>query len=75
MMGAARLMFPERLETARLVRRMFVETDGRGLHEHYSDVDRMRIPFRRALTVGATFEREMEFAGGLFPIFRHRVGP
>ena len=54
MNGAARFVVPERLETDRLILRLFVEGDWRALHEHYSDAECTRFTFRRALTEAGT---------------------
>lgn len=54
---------PERLETDRLVLRMFVGNDWRALHEHYSDVDCTRFTFRRALTEAGTWRAMASMAG------------
>ena len=50
-----RFMIPERLETERLLLRMFVDGDWRALHEHFSDAECTRFTFRRALTAAATW--------------------
>ena len=58
-----RFMIPQRLETERLVLRLFVEDDWRGLHEHFSDVECTRYTFRRALTEAATWRAMASMAG------------
>lgn len=44
----SRFKVPERLETERLVLRMFGEDDWRAMHEHYSDPECVRFTFGRA---------------------------
>lgn len=56
-------MIPERLETERLLLRMFVDADWRALHEHFSDVEGTRFTFRRALTAAATWRVMASMAG------------
>ncbi|MDP2808545.1 MAG: GNAT family N-acetyltransferase [Rhodocyclaceae bacterium] len=56
-------MIPQRLETDRLVLRMFVENDWRALHEHFSDPDCTRFTFRRALTEAGTWRAMASMAG------------
>lgn len=63
MTSASRFRIPERLETERLVLRMFVEDDWRALHEHYSDAECTRFTFRRALTEAATWRALASMAG------------
>lgn len=58
-----RFAIPERMETDRLVLRMFVEGDWRALHEHYSDAECTRYTFRRALTEAATWRAMASMAG------------
>ncbi|MCF8173621.1 MAG: GNAT family N-acetyltransferase [Burkholderiaceae bacterium] len=48
MMDGSCFKVPQRLETERLVLRMFVEEDWRALHEHYSDAECVRFTFGRA---------------------------
>jgi len=60
---ASHFRIPERLETGRLVLRMFVEGDWRALHEHYSDAECTRFTFRRALTEAATWRAMASMAG------------
>lgn len=60
---ASHFRIPERLETGRLVLRMFVEDDWRALHEHYSDAECTRFTFRRALTEAATWRAMASMAG------------
>ena len=56
-------LVPQRLETERLVLRMFVEDDWRALHEHYSDAECTRFTFRRALTEAGTWRAMASMAG------------
>jgi RimJ/RimL family protein N-acetyltransferase len=63
MTNASRFRIPERLETERLVLRMFVEDDWRALHEHYSDAECTRFTFRRALTEAATWRAMASMLG------------
>jgi RimJ/RimL family protein N-acetyltransferase len=63
MTNASRFRIPERLETDRLLLRMFVEDDWRALHEYYSDAECMRYTFRRALTEAATWRAIAGMAG------------
>ena len=56
-------MIPRRLETDRLLLRMFVEEDWRALHEHYSDVECTRFTFRRALTEAGTWRAMASMSG------------
>jgi RimJ/RimL family protein N-acetyltransferase len=46
----AGFVVPQRIETARLILRPFVDDDWRGLHEHYSDPECTRFTFRRPLS-------------------------
>jgi hypothetical protein len=55
-------LFPERLESVRLILRQFVEPDWRDLHENYSDETATRYTFGRGLT-----------EGGRFAICRHKT--
>jgi len=57
------LLVPRRLETDRLLLRMFVEDDWRALHEHYSDAECTRFTFRRALTEAGTWRAMASMAG------------
>lgn len=61
--NGSRFMIPERLETGRLVLRLFVEADWRALHEHFSDVECTRYTFRRALTEAASWRAMASMAG------------
>lgn len=61
--NAPRFIIPQRLETERLVLRMFVHDDWRALHEHYSDAECTRFTFRRALTEGGTWRAMAGMAG------------
>lgn len=63
MIGAVRFVIPERLETDRLILRLFVEDDWRALHEHYSDAECTRFTFRRALTEAGTWRAMASMAG------------
>ena len=56
-------LVPPRLETDRLVLRMFVEDDWRALHEHYSDAECTRYTFRRVLTEAGTWRAMASMAG------------
>ncbi|MCX7148293.1 MAG: GNAT family N-acetyltransferase [Rhodocyclales bacterium] len=56
-------LVPRRLETDRLLLRMFVEEDWRALHEHYSDAECTRYTFRRALTEAGTWRAMASMAG------------
>jgi RimJ/RimL family protein N-acetyltransferase len=58
-----RLEVPVRLETDRLILRMFVDDDWRALHEHYSDADCTRFTFRRVLTEAGTWRAMASMAG------------
>jgi RimJ/RimL family protein N-acetyltransferase len=63
MTNASRFRIPERLETERLVLRMFVEDDWRALHEYYSDAECMRYTFRRPQTEAGTWRAIAGMAG------------
>jgi RimJ/RimL family protein N-acetyltransferase len=56
-------LIPQRLETERLVMRMFVEEDWRALHEYYSDAECTRFTFRRALTDAGSWRAVAMMAG------------
>ncbi len=56
-------LIPQRLETRRLVLRMFVDDDWRALHEHYADAECTRFTFRRALTEAGTWRAMASMAG------------
>lgn len=56
-------MIPQRLETDRLLLRMFVAEDWRALHEHYSDAECTRYTFRRTLTEAGTWRAMASMAG------------
>lgn len=58
-----RFMIPERLETDRLVLRMFAADDWRALHEYYSDAECMRYTYRRAQTEAGTWRAMAGMAG------------
>ena len=58
-----RFAVPERMETERLILRMFVDDDWRALHEHYSDAECTRFTFRRALTEAGTWRAMASMAG------------
>ncbi len=63
MSQAEPFLVPQRLETDRLVLRMFVEDDWRALHEHYSDAECTRYTFRRTLTEAGTWRAMASMAG------------
>ena len=63
MTGTSGFMIPQRLETDRLLLRMFVEDDWRALHEHFSDAESTRYTFRRALTEAGTWRAMASMAG------------
>jgi len=63
MTDAARFMVPERLETDRLLLRMFEQDDWRALHEHYSDAECTRFTFRRTLTEGGSWRAMASMVG------------
>ncbi|MDP2822504.1 MAG: GNAT family N-acetyltransferase [Sulfuritalea sp.] len=63
MTPATRFAIPQRLETDRLLLRMFRDEDWRGLHEHFSDAECTRFTFRRALTEAATWRAMASMAG------------
>lgn len=48
--GSSRFLVPERLETGRLVLRMFGEADWPAYHAYCSDAESTRYTFRRALS-------------------------
>ena len=54
---------PQRLETDRLLLRMFVQDDWRALHEHFSDAECTRFTFRRALTEAGSWRAMASMAG------------
>jgi len=56
-------MIPQRLETDRLVLRMFVPDDWRALHEYYSDAECMRYTLRRAQSEAGTWRAMAGMAG------------
>jgi RimJ/RimL family protein N-acetyltransferase len=62
-MVASHFRIPQKLETDRLILRMFAEADWRALHEHYSDADCTRFTFRRALTEAGTWRAMASMAG------------
>jgi RimJ/RimL family protein N-acetyltransferase len=63
MTSVSRFRITERLETERLLLRMFVEEDWRALHEYYSDAECMRYTFRRPLAEAATWRALAGMAG------------
>jgi len=54
---------PLRVETGRLVLRMFRQDDWRALHEYYSDAECMRFTFRRPLSESSTWRMVATMAG------------
>jgi RimJ/RimL family protein N-acetyltransferase len=60
---APRFMIPERLETDRLVLRMFVQDDWPALHEYFGDAECTRFTYRRALTDAGTWRAVAGMAG------------
>lgn len=58
-----RFTIPERLETDRLVLRMFVQDDWPALHEYFGDAECTRFTYRRALTEAATWRAVAGMAG------------
>lgn len=63
MSEAERFLVPQRLETDRLILRLFVDDDWRALHEHFSDADCTRFTFRRALTEAGSWRAMASMAG------------
>lgn len=51
------------LETERLLLHQFVHTDWTALHEHYSDIERAKFTFRRALTEGESWRAMCSMVG------------
>lgn len=56
-------IIPSRLDTDRLLLRMFVDGDWHALHEHFSDAECTRFTFRRALTEAASWRAMASMAG------------
>lgn len=54
-MTPSRFAIPERLETERLLLRMFAAGDWRALHEYYSDAECIRYTLRRAQSEAGTW--------------------
>lgn len=54
---------PQRIETERLVLRMFREDDWRGMHEHYSNAECTRFTLGRALSEGESWRMTSTLAG------------
>lgn len=63
MSPSERFAIPERLETDRLLLRMFVHEDWRALHEYYSDAECTRFTFRRALSESGSWRAMASMAG------------
>jgi RimJ/RimL family protein N-acetyltransferase len=55
MENASRFLVPEKIESERLILRLFREEDWHFLHEHYSDAESTRFTFRRALSEGESW--------------------
>lgn len=53
--AASHFKVPERLETERLVLRMFRDEDWRAMHEYFSDPESVRFTFGRAQTEGGSW--------------------
>lgn len=54
---------PQRLESERLILRMFREEDWRAMHAHYSDPECTRFTLGRALTEGESWRQTATLAG------------
>lgn len=58
-----RFIVPERLESPRLILRLFWDEDWRALHEHYSDPECTHFTFGRALSEGESWRALASMVG------------
>jgi len=63
MLAMSLFQIPQRLETERLILRMFREEDWRGMHAHYSNPECTRFTLGRVLTEGESWRLTATLAG------------
>ena len=56
-------LIPVKIETDRLILRMFKDDDWHALHEHYSDAECTKYTYRKVLTEGETWRTMSSLAG------------